>query len=246
MNVNVTWKPLAAFALTLALASCAPTATQSTTSSAPAAQPAATPAPAAEQPVAQPAPAQPAATAPATGFAGFSLLNVAMRWEVPGWSEIAGTITQVPSLTERPATANYPGKMQGNFYKLAFNSNSKPDAKVVMSTMKDAGWNFSNVGVFNVKVYNPTNQDMKIGVAISTGNWQWHESVQYDLKANSWTDLQVDLNASNFKTEASGWKNEVALANRGSAKQLNLLIFPQGKLDSYVLIGDVQTDKEVQ
>jgi len=68
---------------------------------------------------------------------------------------------------------------------------------------------------------------MEVAISLSTGpNWVWHESPRRPLGTGWNEDVTFDLDATNFKTEASNWRDPVPVADKNDTKLLTIIFIP--------------------
>lgn len=75
-------------------------------------------------------------------------------------------------------------------------------------------------------VYNSID-DMRIAISLSTGpNWVWHESPPTQLGTGWNKDIPFNLDATDFKTEASDWRHSMPVADKNDTKRLAIIFIP--------------------
>jgi len=79
-------------------------------------------------------------------------------------------------------------------------------------------------GKFSMDVYSDEEKPPQVSLALCTSQtFKWHESKPRDLK-KGWNRLQFNVGAKDWKTEASGWKHEVALDTVEDIRAVDILV----------------------
>ncbi len=95
---------------------------------------------------------------------------------------------------------------------------------------------WSNKGALVFDLYN-AGDATEVAVAIRTGsNWVWHECMPESITSGWNNSITIDLNSSDWKTEASGWEYTVPLADKNQIQQLYIIFF------GYATSGSVYID----
>lgn len=93
---------------------------------------------------------------------------------------------------------------------------------------------------FKVDVYNPLPDDADMAIAISTGEWVYHESAMKTLKPGWNTDVTFSVRAKNFKSATSNWANTISVANLSHTRKVSLLFMPHIVGQGYFLVDRVR------
>ena len=72
--------------------------------------------------------------------------------------------------------------------------------------------NLVTASYFSADFYNATAEPAIITLALCTGpKWEWHESIEYTLKPGWNKDFRINLRSSDFKTEATEWRQSTSI-----------------------------------
>ncbi|MEN3013105.1 MAG: DUF5060 domain-containing protein [Endomicrobiia bacterium] len=104
----------------------------------------------------------------------------------------------------------------------------------------EGDFNWEKVNRFYIDVFNPLKKNIKINLALSTGGgWIWYESPDKVLTPGENKDIEFDLNAKNFKCEATNWTYSSYVKHKEKVKRIAIqVIAPQGE----TLSGSVSID----
>lgn len=104
----------------------------------------------------------------------------------------------------------------------------------------EGDFDWSKVNRFYVDVYNPTGKTILINLALSTGEgWIWYESPDKVINEKEVKDVEFDLNAKNFKCEATNWNYSSYVKNKDKVKRICIQVLaPAGE----TLSGSIYID----
>jgi uncharacterized protein (TIGR03067 family) len=92
-----------------------------------------------------------------------------------------------------------------------------------------------------VDVFNPENIELTISIDICTGDaWFWQESVEYPLQPGLNKDFVIDLLASTFRSETTGWEYIGELQNMNDVKRVVLRVNGPTGLESSVFVDAIR------
>ncbi|HMB01509.1 MAG TPA: DUF5060 domain-containing protein [Spirochaetota bacterium] len=93
--------------------------------------------------------------------------------------------------------------------------------KGVATFSRDFSADWSKIAKLKVDVYNPSGASLKFNVALSTGgSWTWYESTARFLQTGWNKGIEFNLNAKNFKCEASGWAHTSYIKHKDKLRRL--------------------------
>lgn len=104
----------------------------------------------------------------------------------------------------------------------------------------EGDFNWEKVNRLYVDVLNPLKKNIKLNLALSTGGgWIWYESPDKVLLPGENKDVEFDLNAKNFKCEATNWTYSSYIKHKEKVKRIALQVLaPQGE----ILTGSISID----
>ncbi len=113
------------------------------------------------------------------------------------------------------------------------------DKTTVRKVMKT---DFRDKKFFKYDAYNPTTTPFSICFAVVTcPGWVYHESPQIILKPDWNLNNVIDLTASTFKTEKSGWKFTSPITNMDDVRQIFFVVY-NGKKDGTLFMDYIRTE----
>jgi hypothetical protein len=89
-------------------------------------------------------------------------------------------------------------------------------------------------------VYNPQSDDVDAAIAISTGEWVYHESISRTLKPGWNLDVTFPVRSKNYKCATSNWANSTAVANLSHTRKISILFMPHVVGQGYFLVDKVR------
>ncbi len=119
--------------------------------------------------------------------------------------------------------------------------NATEEDKATFCIEQEMDW--SGASVLYMDVYSPHHVPVKINAAISTGeDWIWYESPDITIGQGWNKDVAIDLNADNFKSEATNWRYAASLEGKEEVQMLsiNLMGPPPEGLTGSVYIDNIR------
>ena len=141
-------------------------------------------------------------------------LEASATWRVETWGN-PGTV-EVVSQEENGAgnrvlTATYAGKDK--------------DKTAVGALFRDP-LDLSDHKELVFDLYNDSDQVLRVAFAVFTGRMEYIESTQITVPAKSWRrDITFDLDANDYKTQATNWLHKAAFSDRTAIRQLCFLLY---------------------
>ncbi len=89
-------------------------------------------------------------------------------------------------------------------------------------------------------VYNPLPDDVEVAIAVSTGEWVYHESIMKTLKPGWNMNVTFPIRSKNYKCATTNWANSAAIANLSHARKISLLFMPHIVGSGYFLVDRVR------
>ncbi len=108
----------------------------------------------------------------------------------------------------------------------------------------EGDFNWERINRFYIDVFNPFKKNIKINLALSTGGgWIWYESPDKVLVPGENKDIEFDLNAKNFKCEATNWNYSSYVKHKEKVKRISIQVLaPQGEtLSGSIYIDNLRT-----
>jgi len=143
------------------------------------------------------------------------------RWSVEKWGNV-GTVAVITQQAD------------GENRVLALNFTSADKEKFVARRM--ARLDLTGKKELSFDAFLRSDKPARIAVAFNTlPGWQFFESKQRLIRPdNRWNPVTIDLEAKAFKCEATNWRHEAELENRGNVRQLLFLVYNAAPGEMYI------------
>lgn len=101
--------------------------------------------------------------------------------------------------------------------------------------------------VLALRVRNKSDHNVRIAVALKTGQWVYFESTQQSVKdSDGWKEMRFDLKGKDFKSQKSDWANNASIDGLDDVKEVQVLIYNQDAEGSALVSGmRFLSDKEL-
>ncbi len=101
--------------------------------------------------------------------------------------------------------------------------------------------------VLAIRVRNKSERNLRIAVALKTGQWVYYESMQQTVKgSDGWKELRFDLKGKDFKSQKSEWANNATIESLDELKEIQVLIYNQNAEGTALISGmRFLSDKEL-
>ena len=101
--------------------------------------------------------------------------------------------------------------------------------------------------VLVLRVRNKGDRNVRVAVALKTGQWVYFESPQQSVKeSDGWKELRFDLKGKDFKSEKSEWTNNASIDGLDDVKEVQVLLYNQDAEGSALISGmRFLSDKEL-
>ena len=101
--------------------------------------------------------------------------------------------------------------------------------------------------VLALRVRNKSDHNIRIAVALKTGQWVYFESTQQSVKdSDGWKEMRFDLKGKDFKSQKSDWANNASIDGLDDVKEVQVLIYNQDAEGSALISGmRFLSDKEL-
>ncbi|MCX7805912.1 MAG: hypothetical protein N3A38_12080 [Planctomycetota bacterium] len=129
------------------------------------------------------------------------------------------------------------GRLDKRMLVLCFNSGEKD--KTGFGRILDLA--ARDDGKLAMAVYNPSDAPITISIALTTGpDHIWHESKPVELKVG-WNAVELALDATDYKTAASGWKYTSAIANKGELRGV-FIVVNNARREGHIFVDGITLD----
>ena len=96
-------------------------------------------------------------------------------------------------------------------------------------------------GKLALAAYNPSDAPITVSIALTTGpDHVWHESKPIELKAG-WNAIELALDATDYKTAASGWRYSSAISNKHELRGL-FIVVNNARREGHIFIDGMTLD----
>ncbi|MDP2943460.1 MAG: hypothetical protein Q8O36_08170, partial [Candidatus Omnitrophota bacterium] len=161
-----------------------------------------------------------------------------LRWTAVNWQNarsIGLSITDSPSKTDAPPA----DKPSAGKYSLRIDIKenvNKSRNKIAIYREEELDLSKHNI---SLDIFVQNSMNAAAAVAFETGRkWTYYESSQIPLKKGWNKDVTFDLSKPTFESQASGWKYNVKLADRGDVKKIIILVYNMVLLEPDVVYLD--------
>jgi hypothetical protein len=107
------------------------------------------------------------------------------------------------------------------------------------------GMSASADGKISLQMYSGEMHPPHVAIALCTGEkYAWQESEEQSLKSG-WNSLSIDLGGKKWKSQATDWKHEAALADRTDVRAIIVLVY-NGVSDGVLYVDGLRIDRDDQ
>jgi hypothetical protein len=101
--------------------------------------------------------------------------------------------------------------------------------------------------ILAIRVRNKSEGNLRLAVALKTGQWVYYESIQQTIKnIDGWKELRFDLKGKDFKSQKSEWANNATIESLDEIKEIQVLIYNQNAEGTALISGmRFLSDKEL-